>query len=52
MDLSALLLSRLSHGCCFRGSPDAVVGMAVYTAKAMLHGNGHDVCEMIVENIP
>ena len=32
--------------------PDAVVGMAVYTAKAMLHGKGHDVWEMIVENIP
>jgi pyruvate dehydrogenase (quinone) len=29
-----------------------VVGMAVYTAKAMLHGKGHDVWEMIVENIP
>jgi hypothetical protein len=24
-------------------SPEAVVGMAVYTAKAMLHGKGHDV---------
>ena len=33
-------------------SPEAVVGMAVYTAKAMLHGKGHDVWEMIVENIP
>jgi pyruvate dehydrogenase (quinone) len=33
-------------------SPEAVVGMAVYTAKAMLHGRGHDVWEMIVENIP
>jgi pyruvate dehydrogenase (quinone) len=32
--------------------PEAVVGMAVYTAKAMLHGKGHDVWEMIVENIP
>ena len=31
--------------------PEAVVGMAVYTAKAMLHGKGHDVWEMIVENI-
>jgi hypothetical protein len=27
-------------------------GMAVYTAKAMLHGKGHDMWEMIVENIP
>jgi len=26
--------------------------MAVYTAKAMLHGRGHDVWEMVVENIP
>jgi len=33
-------------------SPEAVVGMAVYSAKAMLHGRGHDVWEMIVENIP
>jgi pyruvate dehydrogenase (quinone) len=33
-------------------SPEAVVGMAVYTAKAMLHGKGHDVWEMMVENIP
>jgi len=32
--------------------PEAVVGMAVYTAKAMPHGKGHDVWEMIVENIP
>jgi pyruvate dehydrogenase (quinone) len=33
-------------------SPEAVVGMAVYTAKAMLHGKGHDVWEMLIENIP
>jgi pyruvate dehydrogenase (quinone) len=33
-------------------SPEAVVGMTVYSAKAMLHGMGHDVWEMIVENIP
>jgi len=33
-------------------APEAVVGMAVYSAKAMLHGHGHDVWEMIVENIP
>jgi pyruvate dehydrogenase (quinone) len=32
--------------------PEAVVGMGVYTAKAMLHGKGRDVWEMIVENIP
>jgi pyruvate dehydrogenase (quinone) len=33
-------------------APEAVVGMAVYTAKAMLHGKGNDVWEMLVENIP
>jgi pyruvate dehydrogenase (quinone) len=33
-------------------APEAVVGMAVYTARAMLHGKGHDVWEMMVENIP
>src|SRR6185295_14710390 len=33
-------------------SPEAVVGMGVYTARAMLQGKGHDVWEMIVENIP
>jgi pyruvate dehydrogenase (quinone) len=33
-------------------APEAVVGMAVYSAKAILHGHGHDVWEMIVENIP
>ena len=33
-------------------SPEAVVGMAVYSARAMLHGKGHDVWEMLVENIP
>lgn len=32
-------------------SPE-VVGMAVYTARAMLQGKGHDVWEMMVENIP
>ncbi len=31
-------------------SPEAVAGMAVYTAKAMLHGKGNDVWEMIVES--
>ena len=29
-----------------------MVGMAAYTAKVMLQGKGHDVWEMIVENIP
>jgi pyruvate dehydrogenase (quinone) len=33
-------------------SPEAIVGMAVYSAKAILHGKGHDVWEMVVENIP
>jgi pyruvate dehydrogenase (quinone) len=33
-------------------SPETVVSMAVYSAKATLHGKGQDVWEMIVENIP
>ena len=33
-------------------APEAIVGMAVYTAKAMLRGRGHDVWEMVVENLP
>ena len=33
-------------------APEAVVGMAVYSAKALLHGKGADVWEMMVENIP
>jgi pyruvate dehydrogenase (quinone) len=33
-------------------APEAVVGMAVYSARAMLHGKGRDVWEMMVENIP
>jgi pyruvate dehydrogenase (quinone) len=32
-------------------STEAVIGMAVYTAKAILQGKGHDVWEMAVENI-
>jgi pyruvate dehydrogenase (quinone) len=32
-------------------APEAVVGMGVYTAKAMLQGKGADVWEMVVENI-
>lgn len=31
-------------------SSEAVIGMAVYTAKAILSGKGHDVWEMVVEN--
>ena len=34
---------------CFAG---AVVGMAVYSAKAPLQGKGGDVWEMMAENIP
>jgi pyruvate dehydrogenase (quinone) len=32
-------------------APEAVIGMAVYTARAVLHGKGHDVWEMVVENV-
>jgi pyruvate dehydrogenase (quinone) len=32
-------------------SPEAVVGMGVYTAKAILEGKGRDVWEMMVENV-
>ena len=32
-------------------SPEAVIGMAVYTAKAVLQGKGHDVWEMVAENV-
>jgi pyruvate dehydrogenase (quinone) len=32
-------------------APEAVIGMAVYTARAVLEGKGHDVWEMVVENI-
>src|SRR5258708_5619208 len=32
-------------------APEAVIGMGVYTAKAVLEGKGHDVWEMMVENI-
>src|ERR1700726_2022812 len=33
-------------------APEAVIGMGVYTAKAVLRGKGRDVWEMVVENIP
>lgn len=33
-------------------SPEAVVGMAVYSARAVLQGKGRDVLEMVVDNIP
>ena len=42
----------LDHAATTPMVPEAVVGMAVYSARAMLHGKGHDVWEMIVENIP
>jgi pyruvate dehydrogenase (quinone) len=32
--------------------PEAAVGMALYTARAVLHGHAGDVWEMIKENIP
>jgi pyruvate dehydrogenase (quinone) len=32
-------------------SREAVVGMAVYSARAILHGKGDDVWEMVEENI-
>jgi pyruvate dehydrogenase (quinone) len=31
-------------------SPKAVIGMAVYSAKAVLQGKGHDVWEMVIDN--
>jgi len=33
-------------------SSEAVVGVGVYTAKAMTHDKGHDAWEMIIEIIP
>jgi hypothetical protein len=33
-------------------SPEAVVGMEVYRARAVLQGKGHDVRKMVTENIP
>jgi len=33
-------------------APEAVIGMGVYSAKAVLEGKGRDVWEMMVENIP
>jgi pyruvate dehydrogenase (quinone) len=33
-------------------SPKAVVGMAVYSARAVLRGKGRDVWEMVTENLP
>ncbi|HTV31184.1 MAG TPA: thiamine pyrophosphate-dependent enzyme [Xanthobacteraceae bacterium] len=32
-------------------APEAVVGMGVYTARAMLHGKAGDVWEMVKENV-
>jgi pyruvate dehydrogenase (quinone) len=33
-------------------APEAVIGMGVYSAKAVLEGKGRDVWEMIAENVP
>jgi pyruvate dehydrogenase (quinone) len=33
-------------------SPESVIGMAVYSARAVLQGKGGDVWEMVVENMP
>src|SRR5271169_2239466 len=33
-------------------APEAVIGMGVYSAKAVLEGKGRDVWEMVVENVP
>jgi pyruvate dehydrogenase (quinone) len=32
-------------------SPEAVIGMAVYSARAVLQGKGNDVWEMVTENL-
>jgi len=32
-------------------APEAVIGMAVYSARAVLQGRGNDVWEMVVENL-
>jgi pyruvate dehydrogenase (quinone) len=29
-----------------------MTALVVYTARAMLHGKGHDVWEMVLENAP
>ncbi len=36
----------------FQWRQEAVIGMAVYSAKAIFHGRVDDVWEMVVENIP
>jgi pyruvate dehydrogenase (quinone) len=33
-------------------SPEAVVAMAVHSARAVLRGKGHDVWELVTENLP
>ena len=33
-------------------APEAAFGMALYTARAVLHGQGGDIVEMIKENLP
>jgi hypothetical protein len=32
-------------------APEAVIGVAVYSTRALPQGKGHDVWEMVVENI-
>jgi pyruvate dehydrogenase (quinone) len=32
-------------------SPEAVIGMAVYSGRAVLRGKGHDAWQMVVENL-
>jgi pyruvate dehydrogenase (quinone) len=32
-------------------APEAVIVVAVYSTRAVLQGKGHDVWEMVVENI-
>jgi pyruvate dehydrogenase (quinone) len=33
-------------------APEAVIGMVVYTARAVLQGKGRDVWETVVEKVP
>ena len=32
-------------------APEAVIGMAVYSARAVLQGKGRDVWQMVTENV-
>jgi thiamine pyrophosphate-dependent acetolactate synthase large subunit-like protein len=50
-------INRIAHAMQLVTPPSAfvsregVVGMTVYTARAMLQGKDHDVWEMVVDNI-